>query len=154
MISKKNIGLAVLAISAAFSLPAYAQGESKQPPAMGMQPMMGMEHKGPRHPEFHEEMMKLRAEQEELDIARDKLLDKCMFAPKELAPSCTKEREDLRTRSEKLRADKKAMQEKMEKMRGERKEMREQRREHRLDRKTMPMSEKGAPLSSETPAKK
>jgi hypothetical protein len=157
MMNNKNIGLSVLALSLAFSLPAYAQDGGTQPsspPATGTQPMMGMEHKGPMHPEFREDMEKMRGEQEDLDIARDKLLDRCMFTSKELAPSCTKEKEDLRMRSDKLRENRKAMHEKMETMRKERTEMMERNHERMEDHKMIPMGEKATPTTKGTPAKK
>ena len=114
MITKKSIGLSVLALTLAFSLPAYAQGVANvQPQAShpGMQPMTpptaGMEQKGPMHPEFREEMEKIHQEREDL----------------------FKEKEKLHQREVALHEREKALHEKMEAMHKERQEHREERRE-------------------------
>lgn len=104
--------------------------------------MMGPE--SGEHRAFHEEMEQLRKEHEELDAAREKLMDKCMNAPKAEAASCKEERKALHEKAEKLHERMKAMHEKMEAMHKEhfehRKEMMEQH------------ENKAAPTGEEKPA--
>jgi hypothetical protein len=144
----KSIGLTVLALSFVLGMPAFAQPATGKP--MSPPQAMGMEHKGPMHHEFREEMEKMHKEQADLDAAREKLMDKCMHVSKEQAPACKTEREELRVRAEKLRAERKAMHEKMETMHKERMEQRE---EHMKDGMGSGGMMKAAPPATEAPAK-
>ncbi len=139
MLNKKHIGLATLALSAILSLPSYAQTAAAVPPAsppcQGSGPGFFGDGRGPGPGMgFRADFDKIQKEQEDLDIARDKLLDTCIAAAKDKVASCTKERDDLKARAAKLRDDKKALHDKMDAFRQKRMEMRQQ----GLDQKTAP----------------
>ena len=148
-ITKKFLGLSVLAFSLAMGVSAHAQTPTAVPPMAPKGAMM--EDKGPMHPEFREEMMKMHQEQEALEAAREKLWEKCVPATKEQVASCKTEREALHQRSVKLMENRKTMHEKMEGMRKEHheqmEERREERHEHMQDNKMM------APMGTQAPAK-
>ncbi|MFA5041589.1 MAG: hypothetical protein WC464_08160 [Bdellovibrionales bacterium] len=150
MMTKKHFGLTVLALSLAFSLPAYAQtaaSVSPPPPSTAPEPPLAGKV-SPRDNGFRDDAEWIRKEQEELDIGRDKLIDRCMFAPKEQASSCVKEKEDLRARSDKLHEARTAMHEKMETLRKQHEEMRKKRVEERKARRAKRPQRKMAPSSS------
>lgn len=147
--TKKGIALSVCVLSLALALPAFAQPVSEKPMSPSSPPMM--EGRGPMHPEFREEMEKMHKEQIDLDVARDKLMDKCIPTPKDQAASCKKEREELRARAEKMREEHKAFREKMEGMRKEHMEQREDRMKNGMGPGGGMM--RGAPAPMDAPAK-
>ncbi len=109
--AKKCIGLTVLAFSLALGLPAHAQNMGNEPPPP---PPPGEDHRGFEHPEFREEMEKVHKEHEEIEAARDRLMEKCVNVSKEQAAVCRKEKEALHERAEKLHERMKAFHDKRE----------------------------------------
>ncbi|MFA4994953.1 MAG: hypothetical protein WC521_06590 [Bdellovibrionales bacterium] len=129
--TKKSIGLTVLALSLAMSMPAHAQTAATTaapPPApmMGGPQHMGPGNGDPMNQEFREEMEKNRAERQALDKELNTLLDKCIPTPKGQADACKKEKDDWRAHEQKMREEIKAMHDKRQTMRKEGMEMRRQ----------------------------
>jgi Spy/CpxP family protein refolding chaperone len=129
--TKKSIGLTVLALSLAMSMPALAQTTTTSAPPpfapmMGGSQNGGFGNGGSMHQEFREEIEKNRAERQALDKELNTLLDKCIPTPKGQDDSCKKEKEGWRAHEQKLREEIKTMYDKRQTIRKERIEMRGQ----------------------------
>lgn len=110
-ISVNKAALGALALSFALGLSACAPvGENMPPP--GPKSGMGMHH-GMVSPEAMGEMERFHREQQALDRDRERMLDKCVNAPKKKAAECRKARRELHKRSEKLHRHRCAAHEKM-----------------------------------------
>jgi ElaB/YqjD/DUF883 family membrane-anchored ribosome-binding protein len=105
-------------VALSVAVPAGAQTKSAPPQATPTgQPAQeapgGWDDETFEHQEFREEMARIRKEHEDLEAARDKLLDKCVNVSREQAEECNKERQELRERQAALHERTHAFHEKM-----------------------------------------
>jgi len=87
---------------------------------------------------YREEMEQIRKEHEEIENARDRLMDRCVNVGTTQAEQCKVERQALHERQEKLHERMKALHEKMETERKEREEHHEQAGKSRAPGNTPP----------------
>jgi hypothetical protein len=113
-------GLIVCAIGVCAVVPtAFAQGIPGATPAQNdlMQPAQpggGWSNEKFERQEFREEMEKIRHEHEELEAARDKLLDQCVNVTGDKAADCEKQKQALHDWHDRLHDRLRLLHEKME----------------------------------------
>jgi len=124
--SQRFIGLTVLTVALASSLPLHAeQASNASPPSNATnseQEHGEWNNENFDRQEFREEMGEIRKEHEELEDAHDKLVDQCTKAAAQQADQCQVEKQALKERHEKLHERMHALREKMEAARKERHE--------------------------------
>ena len=110
-IPQRHIGLAVLVLSLALSLPAFAQKTPSTSPQQHTTNGSGANNSDQNG--FRRDIEQIRKEHDDIETAIDALLDKCINVTTQQAEECQKEKAALHERRAKLNDRRQALHDKM-----------------------------------------